>query len=580
MSEAAGRGTPIRVLVLEDNPDDAELGILELTRAGFDPSWQRVQNETDFVHALRDPYDLILADYNLPDFDAVSALSRVSAAGLDVPFIIVSGSIGEDAAVSAMQRGASDYVLKDRLARLGQAARHALDQRRDRLERDHAQEQLRHLALYDVLTDLPNRVLFSDRLHHAVSIASRRQGTFCLLMLDLDRFKDVNDSLGHLAGDQLLKQVAGRLLDALRESDTVARLGGDEFAVISGVDMELDDALVAARKILQSLATPIARGETAVKIGASIGIARYPEHGQDAETLVRHADVAMYAAKGDPTGYALYAPGQDSNILERIGLVRDLYSALPNGELEVHYQPKIATGTRTVVGAEALVRWRHPQRGILQPADFIDFAEKSDLIGPLTQEVLGAALQQAARWRAAGLDLGVAVNLSAANLYDPDLPAVILSALERWHVPACSLTAEITETAIMAAHTQSTVRRLSSLGVRISIDDFGTGYSSLRHLKTLPVNEIKIDQSFVSDMARDAGDAAIVKCVIDLAENLGLDVVAEGVESHATAAMLAGLGCDLLQGYQIAAPLPADDFSEWMTRDGWSAEPLEVSREA
>jgi len=556
--------TTIRVIVLEDNPDDAELAILELERAGFAPEWRRVQTEAEFLEALKEPCDLILADYNLPDFDALSALTRVATSGVEVPFIIVSGSIGEDSAVTAMQRGAADYVLKDRLARLGQAARRALEQRRDRQGRAHAEEQLRHLALYDVLTDLPNRVLFSDRLHHAVSMASRRHGSFCLLMLDLDRFKEVNDSLGHQAGDQLLKQVAARLGDALRESDTVARLGGDEFAVISGADIEIDNAVLAARKILKTLAKPFSLGETAVKISASVGIARYPDHGHDADTLVRHADIAMYAAKADPNGYALYAPSQDSNMLERLGLVRDLYSALPNGELLVHFQPKVDLRSPRVVGAEALVRWRHPQRGILYPESFISFVEQSDLIGPLFGEVLEESLRAAASWRDAGLDLGVSVNVSAANLYDPDLPNIVAAALDRNGVPARILTAEVTETAIMAAHTAATVRRLSALGVRISIDDFGTGYSSLRHLKTLPVDEVKIDRSFVADMARDASDAAIVKCVIDLAKNLGMRVVAEGVESGTIASMLEALGCDEIQGYEIAQAMPADEIVGWL----------------
>ena len=578
--EAVRTGSPIRVIVLEDNPDDAELAVIELRRAGFDPQWSRVQTEPEFLAALRDPCDLILADYNLPDFDALSALSRVAATGLDVPFIIVSGSIGEDKAVMAMQQGAADYVLKDRLARLGQAARHALEQRRDRLERQHAQEQLRHLALYDMLTDLPNRVLFSDRLHYAVSIAARRRGTFCLLMLDLDRFKEVNDALGHQAGDELLRQVAGRLNEVLRESDTVARLGGDEFAVISGADMDVDSAVVASRKILKALSRPIQLGETSVKISASIGIARYPDHGQDADTLVRRADIAMYSAKADPTRCALYAPSLDANMMERIGLVRDLYSALPNGELVLSFQPKVAMQSRTVVGAEALVRWLHPQRGILQPDAFIGFAEKSDLIGPLTGVVLHAALAELQRWRQAGLDIGVSVNLSAANLYDPDLPVVVGEALDRWHVPARSLTAEITETAIMSMHTAATVMRLSAMGVRISIDDFGTGYSSLRHLKTLPVDEIKIDQSFVHDMSRDASDAAIVKAVVDLAKNLGMTVVAEGLESRPTWSLLEALGCDEAQGFHISEPRLGADFSDWLRTPAWSVPQIDQVRGA
>jgi diguanylate cyclase (GGDEF)-like protein len=568
VSEPAQRvASGIRVIVLEDNADDAELAIMELERAGFAPDWRRVQTEPEFLAALREPCDLILADYNLPDFDALTALTRVAATGLDIPFIIVSGSIGEDSAVTAMQRGAADYVLKDRLARLGQAARRALEQRRDRQERAHAQEQLRHLALYDVLTDLPNRVLFSDRLHHAVSMAARRRGSFCLLMLDLDRFKEVNDSLGHLAGDQLLKQVASRLTEALRESDTVARLGGDEFAVISGFDIEVDNAVLAARKILRTLAKPFSLGETAVKISASVGIARYPDHGQDAETLVRHADIAMYAAKADPNGFALYAPSQDSNMLERLGLVRDLYSALPNGELLVHFQPKVDIVSPRVVGAEALIRWRHPERGVLYPESFISFVEKSDLIGPLLGEVLEESLRAAASWHEQGLELGVSVNVSAANLYDPELPNTVAAALDRYRLPARTLTAEITETAIMAAHTAATVRRLSALGVRISIDDFGTGYSSLRHLKTLPVDEVKIDRSFVTDMARDASDAAIVKCVIDLAKNLDMRVVAEGVESHAIAVMLERLGCDEIQGFHIARAMPGDELAAWLSSE-------------
>jgi EAL domain-containing protein (putative c-di-GMP-specific phosphodiesterase class I) len=252
-------------------------------------------------------------------------------------------------------------------------------------------------------------------------------------------------------------------------------------------------------------------------------------------------------------------------MLERLGLVRDLYNALPNGELLMHFQPKVDLQSLQVSGAEALIRWRHPQRGILHPESFISFAEKSDLIGPLLSQVLAASLWEAASWHAAGHQLGVAVNIAAANLYDPELPSQVAAALEHHRLPPGTLTVEITESDIMGAHTAATVERLSSLGVRISIDDFGTGYSSLRHLKTLPVDEIKIDRSFVADMTRDGSDAAIVKCVVDLAKNLGMRVVAEGVENGATAAMLLTMGCDEIQGYHVARPMSGAEFDAWIT---------------
>jgi diguanylate cyclase (GGDEF)-like protein len=427
-----------------------------------------------------------------------------------------------------------------------------------------------HQALHDVLTGLPNRALFHDRVDRALASALRDATHPVVMLLDLDRFKDINDALGHHNGDELLRQIGPRIAGVLRSSDTVARLGGDEFAVLLPTAPDADAGAEVGEKILAALAEPFVVHGVELDVGASLGIACFPQHGEDVETLVKRADAAMYLAKGTRSGSELYVAERDG-LPDALAVVGDLRRGLDDGELAVVYQPKVDLLTGEVRGVEALVRWMHPDRGLVLPASFVGHAEHTGLIRPLTMHVLEAAVVQIGDWRRSGLDLKVAVNLSVRNLLDRGLPDDVAALLSRWDVPASALELELTESTIMAdpARAREILTALHDLGVGLSIDDFGTGYSSLGKLKHLPVDEIKIDRSFVTGMARDRSDATIVRSTIDLARNLGLRVVAEGVEDGEVRDQLAQLGCDLGQGYLFSAPLDGDALHGWAAaRDG------------
>jgi diguanylate cyclase (GGDEF)-like protein len=422
------------------------------------------------------------------------------------------------------------------------------------------------LALHDALTGLPNRVLFRTRTQDAIHLAGRSGDGVAVMLLDLDRFKEINDTLGHHYGDEVLRQVGARLSALLREDDTVARLGGDEFAILlNSVETPAAGVAVAAAA-RRAIAKHFDVAGVRLELGASVGIASYPEHGQDVDVLMQRADVAMYQAKEGRTGVERYVPELDGNSLQRLALAGDLRTALDREEFVLHYQPKIDLRTGTVKGAEVLLRWAHPVHGWLPPDEFIPLAEHTGLIVPLTHYVLDHALRQMGAWRADGLDIGVAVNLSARTLIERELPDQIEAMCRRWDVPTSRLVLEITESMVVAdpARALPVLARLHELGVEISVDDFGTGYSSMDYLKRLPVREIKIDRSFVMPMATDARDAAIVRCTIDLARSLGLRIVAEGVETADVRARLIAMGCDQGQGFSFSRALPAAQFTAWL----------------
>ena len=425
-----------------------------------------------------------------------------------------------------------------------------------------ASRRLRRQALHDALTGLPNRTLLQRRAERAL----RGDALGAILLIDLDRFKEVNDTLGHDHGDELLIEVAGRLRAALRAGDTLARLGGDEFAVL--LDDLPDRGAVAelACRLQDALRRPFALRGVAVDLEASIGVAHYPAHGTDFGTLVPRADVAMYDAKRGRLGVATYSAERDPYSADRLGLLAELRRAISDDELVLHYQPKVALGSGEVIGVEALVRWQHPTRGLLPPADFVPLAERTGAVAGLTRWVVDAALAQSRAWRDRGIDLPIAVNLAAANIVDAGLPDTIAVLLERHGVPGDRLECEISEHTVMADPVRATdvLARLRALGVRLSLDDFGTGHSSLAYLKQLPLDEVKIDRSFVSGMAEDENDAVIVRSTIDLARNLGLAVVAEGVESAEIMRGLADLRCDTAQGFHVSRPLPAAELGDWL----------------
>jgi len=423
---------------------------------------------------------------------------------------------------------------------------------------------LEHQALHDGLTDLPNRTLLFDRLRQAILVSKREHHPLALLIMDLDRFKEINDTFGHHGGDDVLRHVAGRLKGQLRESDTVARLGGDEFAIIlPGIVDEAAAGLTASR-ILQALQEPLMIEGEPLEIRASIGIVLFPRHAEDADTLLRRGDAAMYEAKRAGTGTAFYTLEQDVDS-SSLTLTFELRRAIEEGALVLHYQPVLRCGTGEVIGVEALVRWPHPRHGLMAPDRFIPLAEQSRLIRPLGRRVLEAAVQQQDRWWREGITLRMAVNLSIRNLQDPELVQCVTRVLGTYTVPPDWLTLEITESTLMAdtEETLKVLAPLKAMGVRVSIDDFGTGFSSLSNLKRLPIDELKIDKTFVTEMASKKKDGLIVRSTIDLAHALGLVAVAEGVEEASAWVMLAAHGCDLAQGYYLCRPLPPAELVRW-----------------
>ncbi|MEA3059511.1 MAG: hypothetical protein QOE50_923, partial [Sphingomonadales bacterium] len=443
---------------------------------------------------------------------------------------------------------------------------------RDVTVRKRAEAALAHLALHDALTGLPNRVLLFDRLEQAIA-SSRRDGTtLSLLLMDLDRFKEVNDTLGHHAGDLLLQQVGIRMRGALRQADTIARLGGDEFAVILP-DTDGDGVITVVENLLRRLRAPFSVENQPVVVGASIGVALSPLHGDVANTLMRQADVAMYVAKRTNGGYAIYNAEQDRNSTDRLSLIGELQRAVNEGELVLHYQPKLDLRTKQLVGVEALVRWEHPLRGLLTPEQFVPAAEQAGLIDQLTGWVLRAALLQVNAWRRIGLEIPVGVNLSMRSFRDEELPDKIRELLSVDQTPPNLLMLEITESKLMLDPrlTMASLSRLRAMGIRIAIDDFGTGHSSLAYLKRLPVDEIKIDRSFIRDIATDETDRVIVRCTVDLAHSLGLRVVAEGVEDAATHTLVAELGCDEAQGFYLSPALRGRALTSWLSEQPQAA---------
>jgi diguanylate cyclase (GGDEF)-like protein len=421
-------------------------------------------------------------------------------------------------------------------------------------------------AMHDALTQLPNRTLFSERLAATLDSAARDSSQLAVFLLDLDRFKEVNDTLGHPAGDQLLEVVAQRLLSAVRPDDVVARLGGDEFAVLLPEVRDAGHATEVADRIRRILSEPFRLEGVLVDVDVSIGISVAPYDGNDVESLMRRADVAMYVAKGEQTGIELYDQRRDPNSPERLGTVAALREALDRGQLELHYQPKVALSDGAVVGAEALVRWRHPERGLVTPDDFVPLAERTGLVHRLTKYVLQSALAQAAEWWDGGLHVPIAINVSMRDLQEQDLGFLVTRALDRHALPPEALILEVTESVLVQDPGQavSTLRELADVGVRSSLDDFGTGYSSLLLLERLPVTELKIDRSFVRRLDEIGGDPAMVRSIIGFAHGLGLTVVAEGVESSSAWAMLREMRCDVAQGYRVARPMPAGEASQWL----------------
>jgi diguanylate cyclase (GGDEF)-like protein len=389
-------------------------------------------------------------------------------------------------------------------------------------------------------------------------------------MLDLDRFKDINDTLGHHHGDELLKQVGARITATLRHADTVARLGGDEFTVLLPEVAGSEAAAGVADKIARALEGSFVVEGVTIDMEASVGIAIYPDHGPDIDSLLQHADIAMYEAKRNHSSVATYSEEFGGGTPRRLALLGELRRALEVHELVVYYQPKVDMASRAVIGVEALLRWKHPELGLVPPSDFIPLAEGTGLIHPLTEYVLNDSLKQAHQWAAAGSPLAVAVNISARSLLNEDFPDMVSRLLAEWNVPAELLELEITENTLMRdpKHARRALLRLREMGVTLSIDDFGTGYSSLSYLNQLPVHSVKIDRSFIAELPQHAANRLIVTSIVGLGRDLGMKVIAEGVESEEAWTELAELGCDIAQGYLMTRPMPADALEPWLSN--WS----------
>jgi diguanylate cyclase (GGDEF)-like protein len=452
------------------------------------------------------------------------------------------------------------------------------DQTRElRNQTEALEKKAMHGATHDGLTGLPNRVLFRDRVLQAVRNAKRDKHELGILLLDLDRFKEINDTMGHYNGDRLLKQVAMRLESLTRESDTLARLGGDEFGILLQSIDGKEDIDTVAEKIHNAIRPPFTIDGLEIEVQTSIGAVMFPDHGDDVDILIQRVDIAMYVAKKEGRENVIYSSEMDGHSPYRLTLAGELRRAIENDDLVLHYQPKLDCETGEMLGVEALVRWRHKVHDEIPPDDFIPIAEDTGLIKQLTRWVIRSALNQGAVWHDRGLDFNIAVNLSVRNLLDPDFPDVLAGLFPSQSFPPSSLVFEITETTIMSDpdYAMETISRLSRMGIRFSIDDFGTGYSSLSYLKKLPIHELKIDKSFVMDMLENENDAVIVRATIELAHNLGLKVVAEGVENEETHKALRNLGCDVVQGYYLSRPLSAKDFDAW-----WSVRTMEEEMEA
>jgi len=557
----------IRVLLVEDNPADARLIIeyfKELRETPF------LVSEADcfavaLEHIADRHFDVILLDLSLPDSHGLETLHSMHAHAPNMPLIVLTGLDDDELALTAMRYGAQDFLIKGKfdIHLLNRTIRYTIERRR-------AQAEIKKLAYFDMLTGLPNRVLFADRLKQAIVMAERDNRDVALLFLDLDHFKNVNDSIGHAYGDRLLKISADRIQHCLRSSDTVARIGGDEFVVILPMISGAEYVSKVAGKILDTLKKPVQLEEYELYTSASIGISVYPNDGASIDDLLKNADIAMYQAKeGGRNNFQFFSRDMNAQALSRQMIESSLRQAISREEFYLVYQPQFDIGSRTIVGLEALLRWRHPQKGSIYPLQFISIAEETGMIIPIGEWVLRTACHQAKAWQDAGHPyLRMAVNISARQFKQDNFVALVQTILEESGLPPERLELELTESTIMerADRNIQALRELKNLGVTLAIDDFGTGYSSLSYLKHFPIDRLKIDRSFVRDINTDGDDAAIAEAIIVMAHSLKLEVVAEGVELEEQLDFLNNCKCDMFQGYLLSHPLSVVDTNSLLSR--------------
>jgi diguanylate cyclase (GGDEF)-like protein len=565
---AADAATPIRVLFIEDDDDVARQVRARLSASEGDRMVVHHMHDlkAGLIALNGDGYDVVLTDLNLSDSQGVRTVKRLVAVRKEIPVVVFSAVDEERAILELLHSGAQEYIIKGHGD--GHGVARAL---RQAIERKRAELNLQRLAHYDSLTGLANRTLFHNRLEYALANATRRQSCVALMVLDLDRFKAVNDTLGHQAGDRLLTLAAERLGHCVRESDTIARLGGDEFTIILENLGGADEPRVVARKILDVMAKPFVLEGQDVYVTPSIGITLFPYDDDNVDGLLKNADAAMYQVKANGrNGYQFFTAGMNERAVERIRIESGLRQAIDRNEFVLHYQPKVNLQSGRMQGVEALVRWQRPGAGTVSPAEFIPVAEDTGLIIPIGEWVLRKALAQTRIWVDNGLPVcRLAVNICARQFRQGDVAAMISDALRQSGLDGSYLEVEITESVLMedTDATVVTLQRLKELGVSIAIDDFGTGYSSLNYLKRFPIDTLKIDRSFVSDIPYDQDDAVITRAIIGLAHNLRRSVIAEGVETHEQVRFLRENDCDEAQGYLFSAPINTMQMTGYLERE-------------
>lgn len=563
--------TNLNLLLLEDSPADAELMIEALREAGFDPTFRRVDSKDAYLRELDRPPDFILSDYSMPQFTAQDALRLMKERGLDLPFIIVSGCMGEDMAVECMKSGATDYLLKDRLARLGHAVAQALERKRLIEEKRQAEQRLFLETFHDSLTGLPNRALFLDRLDR-VFLQSRRQPAhlFAVLHLNLDGFKMVHGSLGPSSADRLMIEVSQRILRKVRSVDTVARMEGDEFTFLLDNLKAVGNATRVADRLQQEFAMPFTLEGREVFLRACIGITCSHAGYENGEHLLRDATTAMLQAKAiGRGGFVIFDKAMHQQVMARLKMEGDLRQALERKEFRLVYQPIVDLRGGGIAGFESLLRWQHPDYGLTRPDGFLDTAAELGLMEGIGEWCLRESCRQLTVWQAEFpriRPLTVSVNLSVRQLTHGDLAGLVEEVLADSGVDAASLKIEITESEMMKNPESVTgvLKQITARRIDTCLDDFGTGYSSLSHLQQLPIRYLKIDKSFVRRLGADDDALAIVKTIIALAHQLGRQVIAEGVETSAHLAMLRSLGCEYGQGFFFSKPLPCEDATAFL----------------
>ncbi len=567
---------PFKLLIAEQAPPakptiSGILPALELPEADIRLDVTKATADGLLESLTHGHFDCAIVDTALPDLDPEHVIRRLRDLRLDLPLVFVCD--GGDPRIAHLRRLGADCLPRDEVSsdRLSSTIWNAV-RFRHAVERAAQSRAIRVSAGLDPLTKLRSRGEFFSRLEEAISMATRERKQLGLMLMDLNHFSEVNKTLGHKAGDMLLEEVAGRLHTIFRASDLVARVGDDEFAVLLQTGAALSGSVTTAGKLLRAMQEPFMVDDNRFPIGVSIGIALFPAHGQDAGTLIQHSELAMRSAKRDANGFVVYSGDSESHNLPQLSMANDLRNAIANDQLALHFQPVVRMDEGRIHGVEALLRWRHPKHGNVPPDVFIPLAEQTGSIETLTHWVLNRALEQWRHWQQAGLNLQVAVNLSALTLHNLEFPGLLRAILDKWQVSRNSLILEITESAIVsdAVRAAHTVDRLHDLGVDIAIDDFGSGYSSLAHIRKLSVSDLKIDKSYVLNMTTVPDDLVIVRTLIELGHNLGLKVVAEGVEDVETWSLLQSLNCDFAQGYYMAKPMDTDAIAKWLEDSPWS----------